>query len=477
MDPFVAGMEKFIKLHHLLDVGDGIVVGFSGGPDSTALLVALNELRSRWRWRLIAAHLDHGLRAEAAADAEFAAGFARRLGVEFVLERADVAGLAREKRTSIEAAGRWARYRFLQRLARDTGCRRIAVAHHRDDQIENVLWRFLTGSGSDGLAGMRPRQGPVVRPLLSTPQREILSFLERNQIPFRIDATNQEPLYFRNRLRHQLLPLLRREYNRNIDEALWRTSKILADEADYLEQAAAGIVREAAVELLGRRWYKTAVLRSAPAALRRRALRMIVWSAVADSAAVRLSEAHVSDLEAVVQGLKRSVLLPGGIQVENQQGHLHVGQVESPAQVVPDKDATDLVLPVPGGVEIWPPWMQIRTEVLPAGEVTRRQLTMPGHAYLDFAALGRPTELGVRRWLPGDRMQPLGAPGRRKLQDIFVDRRVPRHLRRQIPVITCKGDVVWVVGVAVEERTKVHAATKEILHIWVEGDLDIPVLR
>lgn len=466
MEDFVAKVEDFIRRHHLIQPGDGIVIGFSGGPDSTALLVALKSLQKSWRLNLIAAHLDHGLRGEASAgDADFAAEFARRLGVKFVLHRTDVAALAQQQGTSLEAAGRQARYKFFKDVADRFGCQRIAVGHHRDDQVENVLWRLISGTGSDGLAGMRPQQGMVIRPLLPIPQQEIYDFLHNKGIAYRVDATNEETQFFRNKIRHELLPLLRSRFNRKIDEAIWRMSRLLADEADYLNQQAGALVNKAATNLPLGHWYKTSVLLEAPAPIRRRALRQIVWSLFKDDNPVRLTEGHVSALEAVVNGSQQQLFLPQGIRVSHQQGLIHFEsqRLEQDTLVGILENVT---LPIPGNAALWEPWGTLYTEVIPASDVSSEQLIRPGHAYLDYEALSNPQELSVRFWRPGDKMKPLGAPGTRKLQDIFVDRRIPRHLRKKLPVVTCNDDIVWVVGVVIADWAKVKPETDTVLHLW-----------
>lgn len=499
-DPFIAGVAATIDRFGLLPAGARVVVAFSGGPDSMALLAALAALAPERRYTLVAAHLDHGLRAESAADARFAEEQARRFGVDFVSQRRDVAGLARRWRTSLEAAGRRARYRFLQETAAGRSCPYIAVGHHRDDQVETVLLNLLAGAGPDGVAGMRPRRGAVVRPLLEQRRADILAFLRRRGLTYRIDASNEDFIFTRNRIRGELLPLLRRAYNPRIDDALWRLSRLAADEVDYLEDQAARLLQAARMPLPGGVWIECRALRQAPPALRRRVIRQAFWEAAAGTAGTvsdagapgawgesvpveagglrqgSLTMRHVEAVEELL-GLSTGALdLPRGVRVAVQQGRLcfrrvHHAGPPAAGPVGPGGGAglPSRRLPVPGRVPWDEPWSGIAAEVLDGGPPDPADLRRPGHAYLDYDRLGAPGALHVRTWQPGDRMRPLGAPGSRKLQDLFVDRKVPRELRRRVPVVTLGDTILWVPGAAVADPFRVSSASRRLLHLYLEG--------
>ena len=472
VDPFERAVAQTIQTWDLLRPGDRVVVGVSGGPDSTALLAVLAALRERWQLHLVVAHLDHGLRGQASRqDADFVRRLAERFRAAFVLEQVAVEQLARRWSTSIEAAGRRARYAFFDRVAADQACTRVAVGHHRDDQVETVLLRFLSGAGSDGLAGMPFRRGRIIRPLLERSRTEILAYLKRRQLPFREDESNRSPQFARNRVRNQLLPWLRGQFNRRIDEAIWRLSRLLADEVAYLEAEAAALVERARLRLPAGRWFDAAALAAAPVALRRRALRQILWSLVAGEDALRLEAHHLEALDTVVRGSRQAIILPGGVRAEHQQGRLLLMPVACETRDDPPDAANEVrELPVPGQVALWEPWPLLWAEVLPEPPGDRRELARPGHAYLDYDALGCPGRLYVRRWQAGDRLRPLGAPGTRKLQDVFVDRRIPRRLRGCIPLVTLSDGILWVVGVTIADHARVRPATRAVLHLWIEAE-------
>ena len=207
------------------------MVALSGGADSVALLDALVALRARRGLRLVAAHLDHGLRPESADDARFCEELCARLGVSIRIGHADVRARAERERGGIEEAARRERYAFLRRVRREEGAFAIATAHNRDDQAETLLLRLLRGSGRVGLGAISARRRGIVRPLLTVSREEVLAHLEERGLSWREDPTNADPRYFRNRVRHELLPYLETRFNPRIKETLAQTATILADEA------------------------------------------------------------------------------------------------------------------------------------------------------------------------------------------------------------------------------------------------------
>ncbi len=227
-DPFVNAIAEAIDRHALLPPAAGVVVAVSGGADSVALVTALADLAAdeARRYRLHVAHLDHAARGDSAADARYVADLAARLHLAVTAERIDVAGRAR-RGEGFEAAARRQRYAFLDRVASATGCEAIATAHHADDNIETVLHRLLRGTGVAGLAGIRrirtrPSKPRIIRPMLDCRRADAEAFLARRQLAWRTDPTNRQTEATRNRIRNELLPLLRRDYNGRVDDALQR---------------------------------------------------------------------------------------------------------------------------------------------------------------------------------------------------------------------------------------------------------------
>jgi tRNA(Ile)-lysidine synthase len=320
--------------------GERVLVAVSGGADSTALLLALEELKrvGLLGVDLTAAHLDHGLRGEeAAADARWVEGLARELGFDCVVGRASLSGKGRE---NLEQAARRARYEFLAGAARARGARAVLAAHTLDDQAETVMLRLLRGSGAEGLAGMAPERtleagGEVTlrRPLLTWARRtDTEGYCRGRGVEFRTDAMNDDERFARVRVRRRLLPLLE-SFNPRAAEALARAAALLREDSAALDELAATLLEEArADESVGEgaseksavaRPLKADVLKRAAPALRRRALRL--WLAQARGDLRRLSHAHLLGVERLLEGERggRVAELPGGSRVERRRGLRH----------------------------------------------------------------------------------------------------------------------------------------------------------
>jgi tRNA(Ile)-lysidine synthase len=295
--------------------GDTIVVGLSGGADSTALVDALASLRRRRGFRVVAAHLDHCLREGSADDAAFCHSLCESLGVLLRGGTARVRERADREKGGLEQAARRERYSFLRRVRDDEGAALVAVAHTLDDQAETLLLRLVRGAGATGLGGMRPRSGDLVRPLLQVTRAQVLEHLRGRGLPWREDPSNADPAHRRNRVRHELLPYLEQRFNPRVREALARTAGLLADEASYMQAQAAALSaaiarREGAVLVLDRR-----ALAHAPVALARAALRQ----ALRDAGGLRgLGQGHVERLLRLALSPApsgRTLPLPGGREV------------------------------------------------------------------------------------------------------------------------------------------------------------------
>jgi len=413
---------------------DALVVGLSGGADSVALTDALATLAGTAGFRLVAAHLDHGLRPDSGDDAAFCGSLAERLGLPIRLGRADVRGRARGDRGGLEDAGRRERYAFLRAVMAEEGARAVAVAHTRDDQAETFLLRLLRGAGATGLGGMRARAGDVIRPLLAVSRAEVLEHLDERGLAWREDATNADPAHLRNRVRHELLPYLASRFNPRVGEALAREAGLLADEDAWLEEEArrlaAAIVRPDgadAVVLL------QAGLRAAPRALARRVVRRALGEA---GGLLGVSTRHVEGLLGLARdpaSSGRSLALPGG-----RIAHVRFGEI----RVAPRTGRLGpfaYPLEVPGRV------------ALPGGRlIEARTAAGPAASNMETAVVGAPAgeTLLVRTRRPGDRVARRGREV--SLRRYLMERRVPADEREGLPLVAAGSRVLWVAGHPVE---------------------------
>jgi len=438
--PLHVVVDKALTGLGLGTAGESLVVALSGGADSVALTDALATLAAGKRFRLVAAHLDHGLRPDSGEDAAFCADLARRLGIPIRTARADVRGRARSDKAGLEDAARRERHAFLRAVRKEEGAVAIVLAHTRDDQAETLLLRLLRGAGSTGLAAMRPRAGDVVRPLLGVPRADVLAHLAERGLAWREDATNADPAFLRNRVRHELIPYLESRFNPRIREGLAREAGLLADEDLTLEaeaaHLAATIVRPDGDGILLFR----VGLRAAPRALARR----VVRQALARSGGLAgVSARHVErllDLAASERPSGRSLALPGGRTAHFRFDHVHLGPTTLSA------GAFAYPLEVPGRVEL-PRGFAL--EVLAAaGPESDPGLGGEGRTAVVAAPEGEPLLVRTRR--PGDRVSWHGREV--SLKRFLIERRVPADQRPDLPLLTAGSRVLWVPGQPAESR-------------------------
>ena len=411
--------------------GQTVVAGLSGGPDSVAMLDALLAFAPLRGWRVVAAHLDHGLRPGSKDDAAFCREMCARLGVRLREGSADVAARARRDGGGVEEAAREERYAFLRGVKEEEEAATIAVAHTRDDQAETLLLRLLRGAGRRGLGAMRERSGDRWRPLLAVSRAEVLDHLRARELPWREDPTNADPSFVRNRVRAELLPYLESRFNPSAREALARAAGLLAEEDDLLSELAdelwARVVRRDAESVLLER----ETLRAAPCALARRALRR----ALQETGGLKgVGHGHVEKLLALAGGASgRRLPLPGGREAFVRFGDIRIG----PRSAAVGPFAFEL--PVPGSVE------------LPGGRTVRaRPADGPASAGKSSAVVAAPEgPLVVRSRRAGDRVR----AGRREvsLKRFLIDRRVPADLRPALPLVASGNLVLWVPGQSIIE--------------------------
>ncbi|HXH21994.1 MAG TPA: tRNA lysidine(34) synthetase TilS [Dehalococcoidia bacterium] len=424
-----------------------LLVAVSGGPDSSAMLLALAALASRRKLELIAAYFDHRLRGARASRTELRAvgELARRCGVELVSGGGDVARLQREQRLTLEEAARRARYDFLASVAEGRGVATVAVGHTLDDQAETVLMHILRGSGLTGLGGMHPRSRwpsgghdglTLVRPLLGLRRQETEAYCRASGWQPVEDASNRSRAFLRNQVRNDLMPELRR-YNPRIEESLARLADAAReDEAALMELAAEAVAPSGEGIALDRRR-----LRSMPAGVRRHAVRLALLRLLGDLQG--FNERHIVAVERAATGPAggRRLDLPRGVTAAARAGVLILRRGGTLAR--PPLPPEGVRLSVPGEA-------RLGGLVVAAGD--RPLAGAIASVRADAAALG--PELCVRRWRAGDRMQPAGMSGTKKVQDIFVDARVPRDERAAIPVFEGAGGIAWLGGLRLAEWAK-----------------------
>jgi len=463
-------VQATIEQHHLLAAGQHVLAAVSGGPDSVALLAALCRLRRPLRFRLTVCHLNHRLRAKAAeADARFVARLARRLRVPCEQGRADVSRRAAQAAVSLEMAARAARHAFFARTARKVGADLVATGHTADDQAETFLLRLCRGAGGRGLGAMRYAvllDGlRIVRPLLDVCRKEVLRFLHTHGLTWREDASNRDPAFLRNRVRHELLPLLARRLNPDIATALRRAAELARADELWLEECTHALLRKAARPAAKPR-LDVDTLASAPLAARRRVIRL--WLAQNGVPLDQIDFVACARAEQLVHGdgTSRIAPLPGGWRVRREYDELLLSH-RAPEETAPPPFR--LRVAVPGDTVCSEQGLRVTTEIAP-GIVrggTARPGKMPARASLSLATLGR-RALFIRAWRAGDRIAPLGLRGSKKLQDVFVDAKLPRTQRLRVPLFEAARQIVWVPGYRIAQGWEVRDADKPALQVRIQ---------
>lgn len=450
----VSRIERAIRRQGLFRPGDTLVVALSGGADSCALLDLLSRLPG-YNLRLIAAHLNHCLRGgESDADQEFCRGLASCYAIPFEVRRIDVKSMASEGRLNLEDAGRRARIEFLDEISKTYGAAAVVLAHHADDQAETVLMRLLRGSGMTGLSGMAYRNARgYVRPLLDITRSEIEQYLHGRGMEWREDASNSDTIYLRNRIRHELLPLLE-SYNPEIRSCLASTASIISGDEGLLCGLTEKAFAESCLTGEGRIVCGVGQLRSINPALRRRVLRHAIkkLSGTLDG----VSQRHIDAIcDMIDSGRPNSRLaLPHSVAAVREYDRLLL--MLSEENVL--ETGFELLITEPGCYQLISGGS---ITVEPAGTSTFP--ADPGTAYFDLGKT--PFPWLIRTFRPGDRIMPFGMSGRKKVKDIFIDRKIPLSERKRMPLLFCGADLIWIAGVCVSELCRIDTPYAALVRV------------
>jgi tRNA(Ile)-lysidine synthase len=449
-------IAEAIQSRRLLRRGQKILVAVSGGLDSTVLLHILHKLALINGWRLSVAHLNHCLRGRSSdADERLVRSVCEKFALPLFVERADVRQVAKQQKLSIEMAARKARHEFLARVATKKKISTIALAHHADDQVELFFIRLLRGSGGEGLAGMKWRNAfpgvkgiEFVRPLLSESKSALREYAAMEKIKFREDATNASLDILRNRIRHELLPRLRRNYQPALNKVVLRLMEIVGEEADLARLVAQDWLRKAEDSGAIQSFSKL------PVAVQRQCLRIQL-----------LAEGISPDFDLVeklrLRPDKRITLDQSDSSLRSiSRDSAGFVQCHTSEPIAFDDESRKVSLGDSAG----------RTNFNGIGLAWQTQSKTgmnlpkhrPGTEYFDAELVG--SKVILRHWRQGDRFQPIGMPTAVKLQDLFVNQKVPRRLRHKLVVAESeKGHIFWVEGLRISERFQLTKRTKRRL--------------
>lgn len=448
-------VEQYILENQLIDCGDKVLVALSGGADSVCLLRVLLDLREKRGFTVAAVHLNHHLRGEEAErDAAFCAQVCAKAGIVLHSLDADVAAEAKKRGQSVETAAREIRYALFDRLCVEKGYNKLAVAHNAQDNAETILMHLLRGSGSEGLRGILPMRGNIIRPLLCVTREEIEAYLACLGADFVTDSTNFETDYARNRIRHELLALMRKEYNSNLIETLGNTGYLMARDSDYLQLCAKEALQavctlEAEAVLVSRDAYMA--LHEAVAL---RVMKMAIAHVHGSMLDLPFDMVHRCHKLCCAGTAGKQVALLGGYAACMEYEHLRIARPEN---------AVDYSYELLPGNRIYIPQADayVSAELVESVDAGGKNIV-----YLDYDAISGPLVIRNRR--AGDRFAPSGMSGTKKLQDFFVDAKLPARERSYWPLVCTADALLWVCGMRSSALCKAEAHTKRILKLTYE---------
>lgn len=451
-----------IREYNLIENGDNVVIGLSGGPDSMALLYVLLEIEEI-DFNIHIAHVNHGVRGkEALADEIFVEELAKKLNLPYYSIQVNMNQYAKDKGISSEEAGRKLRYGFFHEILRKIGGGKIAVAHNKNDQAETLLMRIFRGTGIDGLRGMDFISEDIIRPILNIHRAEIEKYLDDRNIETRLDKTNLEPIYNRNKVRLELIPYIEENFNPNIINTLWRTSRIATIDSDFLEK----YTEKSYNNMMKKKGKHSIILNREDFLKEEQSIQQrIIRNSIIDinGSIQGITERHIiSILELFIEGnTGKSINLVDNLIARTNYEEIIIEKKR-------DLEKKDYLyeIPIDDIIYIEALGLKITTEVIPANNIDYNNIDN-FTKYFDFEKING--KLYIRNRKAGDRFTPYGMIGSKKIKDYFIDEKVSKDKRDEIPILIDKNNIIWVIGYRISDLYKITEGTKKVLRISFEN--------
>ena len=444
---------KFIEQFKLIHNGDKILVAFSGGPDSVFALHFLSKFKKKYGIELLALHFNHGLRGkESDDDANFAKEFCDAMNVEFIVQNLNVKTFAKKNKFSIEEAARLLRYKNLDLIAKKWGCTKIVTAHNLSDNTETILMNLFNGTGLSGLMGIPVQRENIVRPLICLSKQEISEYLQKEKINYRVDSSNLSDDFRRNYIRNRIIPLIKTKLNPQIDEALFRSSQNLANSLQLNKTLVAFI--------------KSRFVTSKRNAVSIQINLSEIFQGVIPGELLRaiLKEHFKYSLEFDdYQKINSLLLKQKGRKVQLASNLIALRESESIRIQRVQKTSN-------GKVQI-----EVGNRVLfGSGEfgvqsIGKEKIKFKAGGKTEFISADNLNEKFILRvWKPGDKFKPIGMNHFKKVSDFLTDLKIPSSERKNKLVLLNRNQIVWVVGLRIDDRVKLNSKTKKIYKLWVK---------
>jgi len=457
-----------IDMYGMLEKGDRVGIGVSGGPDSVALVQCFAALRLEYDLWMMIIHFNHGIRGdESDRDEAFVMNLAENYGIPVVSEKVSIPAIRRRSGGSLEELCRSERYRYFERIVREWALDKIVLGHTLEDQAETVVMNFLRGSGSRGLRGIMPvRDKMYIRPLIETSKHDIMDFLEATGAAYVTDSSNSDDSYLRNRIRHQLIPELKARYNPRVVEHAARTASIMKSENDFIQHAVNEVIAQWNLDR-----HSEEISISIPAltvlhdALQMRIIKELLESRTDIQGGI--THRHVMAVMGLVKGDRPNAMLnlPLGIVVRRGYHELSMTRGTPRTQNIlrqkGDKwkiNDYHYEVSIPGTVYVEEIGVGMSFEFVDKAGIKEENSNA---AYIDFETVALP--LIVRNMRPGDTIRPLGLRGTKKVKSVFIDAKIPRIERSKIPLLVDAESVLWIAGMRVHEKSEVTDRTRKVL--------------
>jgi len=458
---------SYIKDNNLIKPNDKILIALSGGPDSICLLNVLFELREKLNISIAAAHLNHLLRGEDAfEDERYVINTCNDMGIKCFVKRVDIDAYSKESKLSSEMAGRNARYDFFDEILEKEGFNKIATAHNANDQAETVLFRLMRGTGLEGLGGIRAsRDDKIIRPILCLSREEVENYVKLKNLNPRIDKTNFEKIYNRNKIRLDILPYMKENFNEDIVQTLNRMSTLLQKDNEFLEKLSAGLYNKYCMECNDYFIIKKEIFKEEEPLVNR----------VLRHALTRYSKSnydfevkHIYEISCLAQKYSgKLVHLPNGVCAENVYGDIYIKAKTKKSDINSKKE--EIIL---GKDNIYINTVEFHKYVIQFSIINgynENSINLKQGdfvKYFDFDKINN--NISIRNRKNGDKIIPLGMSGSKKLKDIFIDMKIPKNERECIPILCFDERIAWVIGIRISEEYKLTSKSTNILKVVVQ---------
>lgn len=459
---------SYIRDNELIKCQDKILVALSGGPDSICLLNLLFELKEELNIQIAAAHLNHLLRGQDSFDdEEYVINMCRKMGIKCFVKRVDINAYSKQQKLSSEVAGRNVRYDFFDEILEREGFNRIATAHNANDQAETILFRLMRGTGLEGLGGIKvSRDEKIIRPILCLSRKEVEKYVELKQLNPRIDKTNFERIYNRNKIRLDILPYMKENFNEDIIQTLNRMSLLLQKDNDFLENLALSLYNRYCIEHKDYFIIKKEVFKEAEPVVTRLLRHIIVRYS---KSSYDFEMKHIYDIFHLSKKNSGKVIhLPNGICAENTYGDIYIKSKikkydinnNNKEEIILDKNSVNIN-------EVEFSNLNIKLQKINNCQVSNINMKQDDLIkYFDFDKIK--SNISIRTRKNGDKIIPMGMVGSKKVKDIFIDMKIPKEERDNIPILCFDDKIAWIIGIRISEEYKLTDKSKNILKVVVQ---------